>query len=300
MAIQKTLNNQLMIIQEFTDEYQFWCQNVLAKSFFLKEQAESTASPRKFVEWLQDLSLKAIDIDERYDTRRRQLLEAHHGLLTLSSTCEKDITKENFSRFYNNFRAYIIELQNFTQTIVLEEWGFDVFAGLKNNVVMKSGLQIELDRLSREGYPFCVGLARIDNFAKFEKTAGQEKADELVKTVAELIQKTLRTYDEAYRVSRNHFIMCIKQSDISKGQRALERLRELLEKSEALAALNDRNNISMSCCVASPIPADKIEDLIDNLYVDLDTQIKEQGTVLTYQELSPLQRYILSDSEKNA
>ncbi|MCB1721755.1 MAG: diguanylate cyclase [Rhodospirillales bacterium] len=299
MAIQKTLNNQLMIIQEFTDEYQFWCQNVLENSFFSKEQAGASVPPHKFVEWLKGLSLEVIDIDGRYDMRRKQLLETHYGLVTLSNTCENDRTKESFSHFYNNFRSYIIELQNFTQAIVLEEWGFDVFSGLKNNVVMKSGLQIELDRLSREGHPFCVGLARIDNFAKFEKAVGQEKADELVKTVAGLIQKTLRTYDEAYRVSRNHFIMCIKQSDISKGQRALERLRELLEKSNTLAALNDKNDISMSCCVASPTPSDEIEDLIDNLYVDLDTQIKEQGTVLTYQELSPLQRYILSDSEKN-
>lgn len=301
MAIHYTINNRLSIIQDFLAEYYLWHEQVLLRIFYVSEPTVAARQPAKFVEWLEDLSLDAINVDGHYATRRDRLIREHQNLIAKAQGLGTPPAKDDISGFEKDYRAFICALQEFAQAMVLEEWGLDALTGLKNNAVMKKDLHLEMERLSREGAPFCVGLARIDDFDKIEKKLSNEKADEIIKAVAELVRRSLRTYDEAYRVSRDHFIMCLKQSDISGGQKGMERLRDLLEEAEESYELDgEKKLVSMSCCVATPFPGDDLKNLIANLYIDLDEQIRDHGSVLTYQELSPLQRYMMNDKDKSA
>ena len=55
--------------------------------------------------------------------------------------------------------------------------------------------------------------------------------------------------------------------------------------------------LSLSCVIASPFEGDDIADIIDNLYADLDKQVKDHGEILPYKELSPLQRMIKDEED---
>lgn len=300
MAIYYTINNRLSIIQDFLGEYYQWHQDVLSRAFYPQKGDDSIKAPEQFLEWLKSLLLEAINIDGRYDVRRSRLVEDHEKLMQAAENLKRPPSRDQLNDFEQNYRLFIVELQDFAQAMILEDWGLDVLTGLKNNAVLKHGLDVEMERLSREGSPFCLALARIDDFNIIEKNVDTDAADDVIKELGGLVQKCLRTYDEAYRVSRDHFIMCLKQSNIIGGKKALQRLRDLLDQTNKTYTLNgETQHISMSCCVAAPLPGDSIKELIDNLYIDLDTQIKDHGAVLAYQELSPLQRYMMNDEDES-
>ncbi len=289
MAINYTHDKKLNILGEILGEYQTWYSSVIQHVFY---QGGMPAAPETFSSWLQDVSFEKIDIEGRYLQEKTNLLAVHEKVVQAAAPLNAS-SAEEFSGFSEQFKELLAGVHGLCQAIILEQGGLDILTGLKNNAVIEADLSIEMERLSREGYPFCIGLARIDDFKNVDDGFKPEQADELVKTVAGFIQQSLRSYDDAYRVSRDHFMMCLKQSDMVGGQKALERLRDILEGAGEVYNLDGKDVLlSVSCCVAAPLPGDDLDDLIDNLYIDLDKQVKDRGSVLTYQELSPLERFM--------
>ncbi len=294
MAINYSLDAKLNILGEFLEEYQQW-HTAVVKSLLLN--GNKPDAPEKMIQWIGDLSLDNIDLDGRYASNAELLKQKHQVLVAMSGVVNQDAEKQ-LDTFLSEYVVFMNEMQSFCQAVLLEQWGLDVLTGLKNKAVLHRELAVEMERLAREGYPFCLGLARIDHFDDISKAIDSEKAEAVIKDVSDLVLKSLRSYDEAFRVSRNHFIMCLKQSDLVGGQKGLERLRDLMEAAEIKVDLNGEEKlISLSCCVAAPLPGDDVDDLIDNLYVDLDKQIKDDGSVLAYQEMSPLERFMKTDGK---
>lgn len=295
MAIHYSLDAKLNILGEFLEEYTQWHTAVI-KSLML--QGGKPDAPQKMIEWLKGLSLKDIDLDGRYAAKSELLKQKHQVLVSMSMVVNQDADKQ-LDTFLSEYVVFMNEMQTFCQSVLLEQWGLDVMTGLKNKAVLHRELAIEMERLSREGFPFCLGLARIDNFDAIAKGTNEEEAEKVIKGVSDMVLKSLRSYDEAFRVSRDHFIMCLKQSDLVGGQKGLERLRDLMESAELKVKLGDQEKlVTLSCCVAAPLPGDDVDDLIDNLYVDLDKQIKDEGSVLAYQEMSPLERFMKTEGKE--
>jgi diguanylate cyclase (GGDEF)-like protein len=293
MAINYTTDEKFRILGELLKQYQAWFSGLVLHVF---HGAAARPPPDVFINWVKTVSFEKIDIEGRYAREKDRLLLLHNELMQEAPLLTKHTTPGGFEAFSEKFRAFLAATHNFCQSVVIEQGGLDIFTGLKNKAVLRGDINIEMERLAREGFPFSLGLARIDDFKIMEKSLGSKNADAIVKTVADFILKSLRTYDDAYRISRDHFVLCLKQSDTMGGQRALERLRDILEEAGKVYNIDGRDKLlTMSCCVASPFPGDDINDLFDNLYVDLDKQIKDPGSVLTYQALSPLQRFIKED-----
>lgn len=268
-------NDKLTIIDQFCSEYEAWLSSRLAG-------AGETDDPQGFLKWMNGIEVQKFDIDGYYKKQIETLVKQHDALM---SAPHDDVLK--------HYQGFMSLMRLFTQAVIFELDGQDALSGLKNNVAMEKDLTIEMERLSRAGAQFCIGLARIDDFENISSQMSGEASDRLIRTVSALVKKSLRSYDEAYRIQRDHFVMCLKQSDMLGGKKAIERLRDILEKAGATYVLNgEEKPLSLSCCVAMPTTGDSIEELFENLFFDLDKQISEAGSVLTYQEMSPLQRLI--------
>lgn len=293
MAINYKQNNNFKILSDLVSVYQEWLAGIFET---LQVGKKPPAAPTIFQEWVENLSFENIDIEGRYAQQKEALLAADKKLAESAAI----LTIENIDVFSKHLREHLLGLHDYCQKVIFEHGGLDIMTGLKNSAVLHEDLKIEQERYARAGAPFCIALARIDDFETIEKTQSPEEADRIIRRFAELILESLRSYDEAYRISRNHFIMSLKQSDSVGGEKGLKRLRDIVESAQESCLIDGKKRVlSLSCVVASPVAEDDTHDMIDNLFVDLDKQIKEHGTVLPYQELSPLQRMLKKEGDES-
>lgn len=167
----------------------------------------------------------------------------------------------------------------------------DSRTGLKKAHVLQHDMTKELERLDRGGEPFSLALIRVDDFEALKNEADQDAINALYDFLGKLFFESLRSFDDAYILNDSDFALTLKLAHVSGGIRAIERIRDGIEREGyAVQVGNESRVISVSCCVAEPMPDEKIDDLIKNLSEDLMGE-DNQGNVFSYKELSPLQRF---------
>lgn len=293
MAIKYTIDDKLTVLNAMLDEYCAWFIEV-TKAIAYEGGQDKIKNPSSFTKWVEKVDFEAINVDGRYLAQRDQLATLHTALLMDADALLKKapVPRDAYEKFSALFRSFISGAQALCRNVVLEEWGLDVLTGLKNKKILRADLDLEMERLGREGQSFAIGLVRINHFEELLDHPDKNLADQLLKKVAGLILSSLRPFDDAYRLEAGHYFLTLKQSDANGGHSAMERLRNALEDADVSYDVNGEKKIlTLACCVASPFPEDDVSTLMDNLYTDLEKQSKEQGAVLTYQEISPLERF---------
>lgn len=253
--------------------------------------------PSLFIESLK--SIPQEDISKQTRAALKMLDEQHHMLdaiaseLIDASKAKDPKAHAQFTNFSELFREFMKGLQKTCQSLILEEWGLDVLTGLKNKRAMYAELSQEMERLSRHGQAFSLAIARIDDYEEIRINFGDEEADKITKQAAGFVRSALRSFDGAYNVGNGEFVLSLKQASIVGGQKALERLRIELENANVTYNLGGVDcRLSMSCCVAEPLPEDDLEQLLEGLRKDLSGHKADEGAVLTYIEMSPLQQFV--------
>lgn len=294
--------SSLRAISPLIDEYAEWYGDVLRCFFYAEEDLPPLDNnvDALFSEWRRDIeNLEFVDQEaiQRLSSLQAEMRETALSLCAAAAEGrgKPDIT--NFEKFSNLFYSFISNLRRLEKDSVLEDSGIDVLTGLRSKKAMHGDIDKELERLTRRGKPFCLSLARIDNYENIIAEHGREHARGFTKVVAGYIKKSVRSFDDAYRLGAGEFLLCLKQADITGGIAALERLRRMLEASGTTYRLGGQDVLlTMSCCIAEPVHDDEVDDLIQHLRDDLSAVEKSSGAVLEYHEMSDLQRYIQGSS----
>lgn len=293
------LENNLAPLQrdlaEISSRYLDWYMKIIRKIMYPETVAidQSMITPDIFTDWVKE----AKESETLPLTQLQELEKNHNALLMLVQEHIEDSLKTKKAPEYAEFNiltmifeGFMDKLRRLEKDMIFSGGGLDSLTGLKSSSTMKEDLKREMDRLARKGKPFSLALLRINNFDDILHTQGRNKSEEHVRHVANMIKKSLRSFDDAYYIENAEFILSLKQADITGGIRALERLEELLKKNNRDSSAADM--ITVSCYVAEPTPDDLIEDLIRNLKKDLDQTGGNKNAVLEYHELSPLQRFV--------
>ncbi|MCK6418457.1 MAG: GGDEF domain-containing protein, partial [Alphaproteobacteria bacterium] len=144
----------------------------------------------------------------------------------------------------------------------------------------------------RQGKPFSLALIRINHFDRFMKFLPEREAKEALMRVVDLVKRNLRSYDDAYYLDDGTFAMSLKQTTQVGAAKALARMKNELEDMNSVYSLDGiRTSLTLSSCVAEPVPENDVQDLVRGLM----EQIKRTGegdVVVQYQEVSPLQRFL--------
>ena len=296
-------NEKWAMLRPIMDDHTEWFHRVL-QALYYSEEAEPVQAadkPASFSQWLVHMNRSGEsppEIIEKLSALHSDMFKMADGLLfNLQETGKKPTYKE-CRRFLTVYEELVLYLRRAEKEAMLEGSGFDPLTGLRNKSVLYSDIQRELDRLERRGKPFSIALVRVNNYESM-KAASAEKAEEKIKLVAELIKLSVRSFDDAYYMGDDEFILSLKQADASGGVKALERLRRELVKKNVHVRLSDGSDkpLGVSCCIAEPVTGDDVKELIKNLREDLTKNIDESAdTVLKYYELSPLERFVHQDS----
>jgi diguanylate cyclase (GGDEF)-like protein/PAS domain S-box-containing protein len=135
----------------------------------------------------------------------------------------------------------------------------DGLTGLKNRRAFEERLIDELTRAKRSGRPVTLLLLDIDHFKAFNDSFGHPRGDEVLRTVARHLSRSIRDSDVAARYGGEEFAIILPDTDHTGALQMGERLRAAIEE----AAWSERG-ITVSVGAATVEHGDAtIEALID-------------------------------------
>jgi len=114
------------------------------------------------------------------------------------------------------------------RAFALAESTIDLLTGLKTRRAMMSDLAGEFDRQRRLGQPFTVAMCDIDRFKSINDTYGHQAGDQVLSAVAAIVSENIRSFDDAYRMGGEEFLIALKGTDLDIGLLVVERLRDEL------------------------------------------------------------------------
>jgi len=105
----------------------------------------------------------------------------------------------------------------------------DGMTGLKNHRAFQERLEFEFQRAQRYSMPLSLLLLDVDSFKQFNDTFGHLAGDEVLKTVAQVLQDNARGVDFVARYGGEEFVVILPHADESASVAIGERLRSAIE-----------------------------------------------------------------------
>lgn len=302
MPLEYVFDTDAKELTEALGDYTQWFSRLTRAAFYPDADTRETlfSYPGSFLEWIKKAAKESSvseDILRQLQQLDNDLRSRVDGLARRSAESGAPPCFEDFDALATSFERLTGGIMHVQQDMLLKNSGFDFLSGVRNRGSLHRDLEIEMERLARQGQPFSVALVVIDDLKAIYDSAedGKKQGDDIVRSVAKLIKRCLRSFDDAYRLDDNEFILALKQTGLSGGMRALERLKmELEENRLTYRDGGQTHTVTLSCCVAEPLPNDGVESLISSLRADLVNIEESQDVILEHHEMSPLQRYIKS------
>jgi diguanylate cyclase (GGDEF)-like protein len=300
MVLSYDFDSQLRDLETIISDYTGWFLEATRRIFYPADNNDMRDQllecPSSFGAWVagavQNGSIKT-DLLQNLNHLHRDLCGLADALIDNGARTKLPPPFKDYHTLAVLFEEFTGHIRRLEKDCLLEDSGIDALTGLRSKEVMEKDIRREMDRLARQGKSFALALVRIDNFEKLKAEMTMEEADQCVKTVAEMVKKCMRSFDDAYHVN-GMFVLSLKQTGASGGIRALKRLKEDLAQSSAQYTVRGKPQpLSLSSCVGEPNEKDDVMTFIENLKKDLSHhQGDKGGSIVEYFELSPLQRYI--------
>jgi diguanylate cyclase (GGDEF)-like protein/PAS domain S-box-containing protein len=147
----------------------------------------------------------------------------------------------------------------------------DDLTGLHNSRHFYDQLEREVDRAARYKRPLAVLLLDVDNFKQYNDTYGHLAGDEVLARLGQVIRKSIRRTDSAYRYGGEEFTIILTET---KGKEAVtvgERLRKEFSSQNFQPSSGSAVSMRISIGVTDYVEGEKITDLVkradQNMYV---------------------------------
>jgi diguanylate cyclase (GGDEF)-like protein len=101
----------------------------------------------------------------------------------------------------------------------------DALTGVGNYRLLEERLDYELTRHRRNGRPLAVLVLDLDGFKLVNDTLGHPVGDQLLRQVAEALQRTVRDQDTVVRQGGDEFCVLAPETDADEAEELVERIR---------------------------------------------------------------------------
>lgn len=298
MPLDYEVDSKLKALAPVIDEHAEWFGRATKRMFFAQafKGEEKLSVPDSFQKWASEA--RAYDfIEEVTLNDLKKVFEELHivatGLMDKTAHTNELITLKEYDDFTSLYENFVFKLRRLEQDCAMVDSGLDVDTGLRSNNAMEIDVRRELERRARRGNPFTLALARIDNYDDFGMLIDKDQHKKIFDTLGKLIKKCIRSFDDGYRLGEAEFLMSLKHSEAAGGTAAVNRLRSFLANEKLQIDVEGKKiPLTMSYCVAEPVPGDTLEELLHNMRCDLDKWDEGGDQAVEYQEQSPLARYI--------
>ncbi len=152
----------------------------------------------------------------------------------------------------------------------------DTLTGLLNAKGFEEVLEQEIARFHRYQTPFSISIIHTDNFLKISSKLGTHIRDKLLVEVAKKVKKFVRNGDICARVEKGKISIIFNNTNIEGAVKAIERLREKLEKTD-FKFLRYTVNIQLSAGLVEYQKEDTLESItkLANTLLEKARQMEE-------------------------
>ena len=132
-------------------------------------------------------------------------------------------------------------------------------------------LEAEIERTNRYGHPLSLLIIDLDDFKLYNDTYGHIAGDRVLKNVGEILRKSLRKTDSAYRYGGEEFAVILPESEGDETLHFADRIRQAFESQASLAQPEESMGVTVSIGVAQYIRPEDITAFIKrtdkNMYI---------------------------------
>jgi diguanylate cyclase (GGDEF)-like protein len=158
----------------------------------------------------------------------------------------------------------LVELAKHERRLLIETMT-DPLTGVLNRRRFTELSLLEAGRARRHGFPFAVLMLDIDHFKRVNDRYGHPVGDQVIKALADLCSRSLRTHDLVARFGGEEFVLTLPQTDLEGAAIVAERLRRGAEQLEIATELGPlRFTISVGISISrSAAPFDQVVETAD-------------------------------------
>jgi diguanylate cyclase (GGDEF)-like protein len=134
----------------------------------------------------------------------------------------------------------------------------DTLTGLPNRRSFNEDLARRFDQWQRHNIPLSLLMVDVDSFKRFNDEHGHQTGDEVLRAIAQMLQKTLRQMDLAARFGGEEFALLLPGTNLQGATTVAERVRAAVA-SEALFHGGKELRVTVSIGVSSVADLDDAE-----------------------------------------
>ncbi|NOZ67713.1 MAG: sensor domain-containing diguanylate cyclase [Deferribacteres bacterium] len=208
------------------------------------------------------------------------------GVLNLSDKTGGGVFNEDdldmIQSFINNAAIAIDRSMLFGQTEEFKKLSItDPLTGIYNRRYLNIRLSEEITRYNRYKHPFSFLMFDLDGFKEYNDTYGHISGDSLLKSLASVIESSLRTIDIAARFGGDEFVVIFPQTAKMDAIQITNRLKEKIDRALSQYRIEIPLTVSMGLATY-PDDASSIMELIERTDQALYLAKKGGGNRIVY------------------
>jgi diguanylate cyclase (GGDEF)-like protein len=166
--------------------------------------------------------------------------------------------QQNFNVLYDEFQSKINELNEVSKKLIYSNSKFkklaltDELTSLYNRRSFDLRMIEETSRANRHKQELSLIMIDLDDFKRHNDTHGHQTGDKLLKELADIIRKTMRESDSAFRYGGDEFTVLLPVCGIKNAERVAQKLVEKVSIHQFENVKGQRlDKVTISCGVAS-------------------------------------------------
>lgn len=278
-----------------------WRNSIMRRSFYPQAQMQKPeyAPPSALLAWCQKEADRQTMDRKMCDrlmlvyqdlAREAQKVIDHEGALPV----------EIYDSFSNQFDGYISQVRRLQQDLADTAGAVDTLTGLRTVSGLRNEIRREQDRFDRKGTSFSIASIEIDNLDALTQKHDRRQMDSIYASVAHLIARTVRSFDDAYYLGRGEYLIILKHVEFMDACSVMDRLRKEIDMTPVGLPSGDRVELTASFGIAEAQQREQSDQVVEHAK-QARLQAKGAGgnRVAEYMEKSALEQYARDFSRRD-
>lgn len=273
-----------------------WRNSVLRQCFFPGSQSQPAEfqAPSALLAWCQrEAERSAIDrnVADRLSMVHDELGQSA-GQMINHCAAGATPTLELYDAFEHQFEAFITQIRRLQQDVSDSVVAVDPITGLRTVAGMRNDIKREQDRFDRKGTSFSIANVEIDNLAEMQQKYDRRGMDAIYAGVAQLIARTVRSFDDAYYLGKGEYLIVLKHVEFMDACSVMDRLRNEIDVTPIALPGGESQHVTASFGIAEALQRESPELATENAKSALQIAKGDGGNrVKEFLERSALEMY---------